>query len=66
MVPEHIDLLEQCIAELTKYEALKEWAKDYTPQTRAEYARIHTLIDRCKTFVRRYHHAEEDYQQGHA
>lgn len=66
MTPDHINIIEQCVAELTRYEALKEWAKDYTDQTRAEYARIQTLIDRCKTYLKAYYNAEEDNQQGHA
>lgn len=68
MTPEHIRLLEQCVIELRAYESLKEWAKDYTPKTRAEYARIHALIDRCRTFINAYYKEidDEEAAQGHA
>lgn len=60
MSPKHIRLLEQAIVELEHYEKLKEWAKDYTPRTRAEYERIHSFISRCRSYVEDYHAGQHD------
>lgn len=65
-MPEHIRLLEECLAELRKWESVKFWAKDYTDETRRAHAHVEALIDKCSTFLARYHSAEDDTQQGHA
>lgn len=60
MTPEYIRLLEQAIVELERYEKLKEWAKDYTPRTRAEYDRIHSFLGKCRSHVDAYYAARAD------
>lgn len=64
--PEHIRLLEECVAELLKWEAVKVWAKDYTDETRKAHAYVAALVDRCSTFLAQYRAAEEDNQLGHS
>lgn len=65
MTPEYIRLLDQAIVELERYEKIREWAKDYTPQTRTEYARINAFINRCRAYVNAYHN-QDGAAQGHA